>query len=207
MIFKDRREAVRLLSNKLMKYKNETGLLILALPRGGVPVAFEAAKALETGFDVFVVRKLGAPGQQELAIGAIAGNEEIVTNEGIIRELGISSEIIQKIADEEKVELKRRNQFYRKGKPELNVKSKTVILIDDGLATGASMKAAVLALRKMGAGRIIVAVPVAPGETCEAMKKIADEVICFLTPDNFSAVGEWFQDFTQTSDKEVLELL
>lgn len=207
IVFQNRREAGSLLAGKLDKYLGSPDTIILALPRGGVPVAYEVGKALQLPIDVFIVRKLGTPWNPELAMGAIAGGGVTVFNDDVVRSLGISQDDISKITEAEKEELKRREFQYRQGSPEPVIKDKTVILIDDGLATGATMKAAVKALRKLQAAKIVVAVPVAPASACRDLEIMADEVICFSKPVYFSAVGEWYDDFTQTTDEEVGQLL
>lgn len=206
MHFKDRHEAGQFLAQKLTQYANREDVLVLALPRGGVPVGATIATALNLRLDVFIVRKLGVPGHAELAMGAIASGGTRVLNESIVRRLQISSESINSAIAREQAELERREKRYRDGRPPLDVKNRTVILVDDGLATGASMKSAVEALRKSDPARIIVAVPVGARETCEDLEKQA-EVVCVLIPEPFQSVGEWFLDFTQTTDEEVSELL
>ncbi len=205
-LFSDRREAGALLAEKLEKYKGSDAI-VLALPRGGVPVAYEVSTALKLPLDVFIVRKLGAPGNPELAMGAIAQGGVIVLNDDVIGGLRINESSIMKVSESERNELSRRELLYRKDAQPQIIKEKTIIIIDDGLATGASMKAAVKALRKMGASRIIVSIPVAPRSSCEELLEEADEVICYSTPDYFSSVGEWYEDFTQTTDEEVRLLL
>jgi len=207
MIFQNRKHAGILLSEKLLEYKSKLDVLILALPRGGVPVAFEIAKALKVPMDVFIVRKLGYPGQPELAMGAIGSGGVVVINESVVAGLGIDRGTIEMVKEEEEEELKRRELQYRKDRALPSLKGKIIILVDDGLATGATMKAAVKSVRALGAGKVVVAVPVAPPDTFEDLKKIADEVVCLETPWDFSAVGEWYRDFTQTTDNEVINLL
>jgi putative phosphoribosyl transferase len=181
--------------------------VVLALPRGGVPVAFEVARSLRTPLDVFVVRKLGVPGHEELAFGAIASGDVRVLNEDVVEMLGISSAVVERVAREEGAELVRRERAYRGDKPPIEVAGRTALLIDDGLATGASMRAAVSALRELGPKRIVVAVPVAAPDTCIALRDEADEVVCAETPEPFYGVGAWYYDFSQTSDEEVSSLL
>jgi len=207
MLFHDRAEAGRLLAGKLARYRSRPDVLVLALPRGGVPVAFEVARALHAPLDVFLVRKLGVPGQEELAMGAIATGGVRVLNEDVVRALAIPEEWIEIITAEEEQELRRREQLYRDDRPPLDVRGRTVILIDDGLATGSTMRAAIAALRELGPSRIVVAVPVAARETCEEFQAEVDEVVCAATPEPFRAVGLWYEDFSQTSDEEVHDLL
>jgi putative phosphoribosyl transferase len=180
---------------------------VLALPRGGVPVAFEVAHAIHAPLDVFIVRKLGMPGHEELAIGAIASGGVRVLNEDLVRLLGVPSHVLEQITARESAELRRRETAYRGSRPPEPIAGRTVILVDDGLATGASMKAAVLALRREGSMRIVVAVPVAAAETCESLRVEVEEVVCACTPEPFTAVGAWYEDFRQTTDEEVRELL
>jgi erythromycin esterase-like protein/predicted phosphoribosyltransferase len=206
-LFRNRREAGRLLAEKLAAYANRPDVLVLALPRGGVPVAYEVARALGAPLDVFVVRKLGVPGYEELAMGAVATGGVRVLNDQLVERLGIPEPMIDAVAAREQQELARRERLYRGGRPPLDVRGRTVILVDDGLATGATMHAAIEALRKLNPARIVVAVPTASPETCEEMKKKADEVICAITPEPFHAVGRWYRDFSQTTDEEVGALL
>ena len=180
---------------------------MLALPRGGVPVAYEVARALDAPLDVFVVRKLGLPGQEELAMGAVATGGVRVLNEQLVRALRIPDDVIEAVTASERAELERRERLYRGDRPPLDVRGRTVILVDDGLATGATMQAAIQALRPQQPARIVVAVPTAAWETCEALKVQADEVVCAVTPDPFYAVGMWYEDFSQTTDDEVRALL
>jgi predicted phosphoribosyltransferase len=190
-----------------MKYKNNPDILVLALPRGGVPVGYEIAKALNATLDVFVVRKLGVPGHEELGMGAIASGGARVLNDQVIRQLHISPETIDSVTSREEMELQRRERLYRGDRSALNIHNKTVILVDDGLATGSSMKAAIAAVRQQNPARIVVAVPTAPVETCAELKAEADEVICAMTPECFRAVGEWYGSFPQTTDAEVRDLM
>jgi erythromycin esterase-like protein/predicted phosphoribosyltransferase len=206
-LFRDRREAGRVLAEKLATYANRPDVLVLALPRGGVPVAYEVARALGAPLDVFVVRKLGVPGYEELAMGAVATGGVLVLNDQLVERLGIPEPMIDAIAARERQELARRERLYRGGRPPPDVRGRTVILVDDGLATGATMHAAIQALRQQHPARIVVAVPTASPETCEEMKAKADEVICAITPEPFHAVGRWYQDFSQTTDEEVGDLL
>jgi putative phosphoribosyl transferase len=182
-------------------------VVVLALPRGGVPVGFEVAKALNAPLDVFVVRKLGLPGQEELAMGAIASGGARVLNRDLIRALNIPEEVLDEVTREEQRELERREREYRDGRPPIDVRGKTVILVDDGLATGSSMRVAVLALKQKQPEQVIVAVPVAPADSCAEMQSVADKVVCAVTPQPFWGVGQWYEDFSQTSDEEVRELL
>jgi erythromycin esterase-like protein/predicted phosphoribosyltransferase len=206
-LFRDRREAGRLLAERLAAYANRPDVLVLALPRGGVPVAYEVAQALGAPLDVFVVRKLGVPGYEELAMGAIATGGVRVLNDQLVERLGIPAHMIDAIATRERQELARRERLYRGGRPPPDVRGRTAILVDDGLATGATMHAAIEALRQQKPARIVVAVPTASPETCEEMKAKADDVICAITPEPFHAVGRWYQDFSQTTDEEVSVLL
>ena len=206
-LFRDRREAGRLLAAKLTAYANRPDVIVLALPRGGVPVADEVARALGAPLDVFVVRKLGVPGSEELAMGAVATGGVRVLNDQLVNRLGIPDHLIDAVAVREGQELARRERLYRGGRPHLDVRDRTVILVDDGLATGATMHAAIAALRQLYPARIVVAVPTASPETCEEMRAEVDDVICAITPEPFQAVGRWYQDFAQTTDEEVQDLL
>jgi len=205
--FLDRYDGGRRLAEKLGKFANEPNLLVLALPRGGVPVAYEVARALHAPLDVFLVRKLGFPGHPELAMGAIATGGVRILDHFTIQMYGVRPEDIDRITAEEQRELARRERLYRDDRPAPDVKDHTVILVDDGLATGSTMRAAVEALREEGARKIVVAVPVAPPDTCEAMKSEVDEIVCAVTPEPFRAVGIWYADFSETADDEVRELL
>lgn len=206
-LFLDRRDAGRRLAEKIAGYSHRPDVLVLALPRGGVPVAYEVARALNAPLDVFVVRKLGVPGYEELAMGAVATGGVRVLNNEIVEALGIPAPMIDAVAARERQELARRERLYRGGRPPPDVRGRTVILVDDGLATGATMHAAIEALRQQGPASIVVAVPTASPDTCEEMKKKADVVICAITPEPFHAVGRWYQEFSQTTDEEVRELL
>jgi predicted phosphoribosyltransferase len=206
-LFRDRREAGRLLAAKLTAYANRPDVIVLALPRGGVPVGYEVARALGAPLDVFVVRKLGVPGYEELAMGAVATGGVRVLNDQVVSRLGIPEHVIDAVAAHEQHELALREPLYRGGRPPLDVRDRTVILVDDGLATGATMHAAIAALRQLHPARIVVAVPTASPETCEEMRAEADDVICAVTPEPFQAVGRWYQDFSQTMDEEVQDLL
>ena len=205
--FADRVEAGRLLAEQLRSYAGRPDALVLALPRGGLPVAFEIATRLHLPLDIFLVRKLGAPGQPELAMGAIATGGARVLNEDVIRYLSVPPEVIEAVAHAEQIELERREQAYRGERPTPDLHGKQVILVDDGLATGSSMRAAIGAVRTQSPARIIVAVPVAARETCEELKREVEELVCLRTPEPFSAVGLWYDDFSQTSDEEVRDLL
>jgi predicted phosphoribosyltransferase len=206
-VFRDRREAGRLLAAKLSTYAGKPDIVVLGLPRGGVPVAFEVARALAAPLDVFLVRKLGVPGHEELAMGAVASGGVVVLNDDVIARLGIAPEEIDAVAAKETAELARREQLYRSGRTSPEFSGRTVILVDDGLATGATMRAAITALRQSGPARIIVAVPTAAPDICEEFKKQADEIVCYMTPAPFLAVGRWYEDFGQTTDNEVCALL
>lgn len=207
MLLRDRSEAGRTLAQKLGAYAGRDDVVVLGLPRGGVPVAFEVARALDAPLDVFLVRKLGVPGHEELAMGAIASGGVRVLSEDVVRRLNLSPRAIEAVASAEQRELQRREREYRGDQPPPDVRGKTVILVDDGLATGATMRAAIAALRRQGPARIVVAVPVAAASTCEELRDIADEVVCAVTPEPFLAVGQWYHDFSQTTDEEVRELL
>ncbi len=203
----DRRAAGRALAEALGKYAGRNDVIVLALPRGGVPVAAEIAKSLEAPLDVMLVRKLGAPWQPELAMGAIASGGVRVMNDEVVRGMGISPEEIERVAEEELRELERREQAYRGDKPWPDLTDKSVILVDDGLATGATMHAAIDAVRAQNPARVVVAVPVAPPDTVQALKPLVDEVICLFQPEPFMAIGQWYQDFSQLTDAEVKALL
>jgi putative phosphoribosyl transferase len=205
--FPNRTEAGRLLAEKLVKYAGRPDVIVLGLPRGGVPVAYEVAKRLGVPLDVFIVRKLGVPGFEELAAGAIASGGVRVLNEDVMRALPNADEVIESITAKETAELQRREQSYRDGRPAPELRDRIVILVDDGLATGATMRAAVKALRHRGAAKIVVAVPVGPPDTCHEIEQQADETVCLSMPEFFQAVGQYYEDFSQTSDDEVRELL
>jgi putative phosphoribosyl transferase len=207
MIFRNRTEAGRQLATKLRAYADRSDVIVLGLPRGGVPIGFEVARALRAPLDVFLVRKLGVPGHEELAMGAIASGGVRVMNEQVMKRLPIPQKMVDAVAAEEQRELERRERLYRDGRPAPQVRGKTVVLVDDGLATGSTMRAAVTALRQLGPERIVVAVPVGAPETCEEFQHEADEAICASEPDPFYAVGYWYADFEPTSDEEVRELL
>jgi putative phosphoribosyl transferase len=205
--YQDRTEAGRVLAQKLSRYANRDDLIVLALPRGGVPVAYEIARALHAPLDVFVVRKLGVPGHEELAMGAIASGGVLVIDPNVTQDLAIPPDVIRKVAALEQQERLRRERIYRGDRPEPQVNGRTVILVDDGLATGSTMRAAVAALRKVHPARIVVAVPVGASATCAELAPEVDEMICARTPESFYAVGEWYANFGQTTDEEVRDLL
>ncbi|MBV8847386.1 MAG: phosphoribosyltransferase [Bryobacterales bacterium] len=206
-LFRDRAGAGRVLGGILKPVIPGGDLIVLALPRGGVPVGFEVAEALHADLDVFLVRKLGVPGQEELAMGALASGGVRVLNEKLIEHLGIPDSVIDQIAAREQREIERREHLYRDGRSPQPVQGRTVILVDDGLATGATMLAAAIAVRESRPKQIVVAVPVASRETCDDFRKRVDRVVCAATPEPFSAVGEWYEHFTQTTDEEVQQLL
>jgi putative phosphoribosyl transferase len=205
--FRDRREAGRLLATALAGYADRPDALVLGLPRGGVVVAAEVARGIRVPLDVWVVRKLGLPANPELAIGAIGRGGVRVLNDDVLRELGIGADVIESVAADEAVELERRERLYRGARPFPELAGKTAILVDDGLATGSTMRAAVLSARSMAPSRVVVAVPVGAAATCLDLGGVADEVVCLRTPDPFRAVGAWYEDFAQTTDEEVRELL
>lgn len=205
--FQDRRHAGRALSEELRKYAGRNDVVVLALPRGGVPVAFEVARRLEAPLDLFLVRKLGTPGHRELAMGAIASGGVRVLNDDVVRWYGIAQDDIDAVAQEEERELLRRELAYREGRDPAPVEGRVAILVDDGLATGSTMRAAVKAVRQRDPSRVVVAVPVGARDTCDELSAIADEVVCVGTPEPFSAVGQWYADFNQTTDDEVRRLL
>jgi putative phosphoribosyl transferase len=205
--FPNRTEAGRQLAEKLIKYAGRADVIVLGLPRGGVPVAFEVAQRLGVPLDVFLVRKLGVPGFEELAVGAIASGGVRVLNEDVMRAIPNVDEVIESVTARETAELERREQSYRDGRPPPELRNRVVILVDDGLATGATMRAAVKALRQRCVAKIVVAVPVGPPDTCREFEDEADETICASAPEFFQAVGQYYEDFSQTSDEEVRELL
>jgi predicted phosphoribosyltransferase len=207
MGFRDRRDAGKRLAELLMAYKGRNDVHVLALPRGGIPVGYEISKALEVPMDVFLVRKLGVPGHEELAMGAIAEGGFVYTNENVIHALNVAEPVIHTVMRREQEELERRVRQYRGNEPLPNIRDQIILLVDDGLATGASMLVAARAIREMEPMRLVVAIPVAPPESCEMLQREADEVICALTPTFFTSVGSWYEDFTQTTDEEVEELL
>jgi predicted phosphoribosyltransferase len=205
--YQDRRHAGRVLANALRGYAGRRDVVVLALPRGGVPVAYEVATRLGAPLDVFVVRKLGIPGHEEFAMGAIASGGVLVLNREVIEDLGIPKATVEAVIAREQAELSRREQKYRGGRPPLEVSGKICILVDDGLATGSTMRAAIAGLRQRGPWRIIVAVPIAAPSTCRELSAEADEIVCAATPEPFVAVGRWYADFEQTTDEEVRALL
>ncbi|OUL21191.1 phosphoribosyl transferase [Nostoc sp. T09] len=207
MLFQDRSLAGQLLAQDLALYANRPDVLVLALPRGGVPIAFEIAKVLNVVLDVWLVRKLGVPNQQELAMGAIASGDVQIVNQDIVRDFNLSERTIAKVAAQEYQELKRREQLYRGNRPFPKLQGKTVILVDDGLATGATMLAAIIAVQKQQPARIVVAVPVAASPAYQQLADKVDEMVCLSTPTPFYSVGQWYQRFPQTTDDEVRDLL
>jgi putative phosphoribosyl transferase len=207
MQLRDRAEGGQLLATRLMRYAGQPDVVVLGLPRGGVPVAFEVARALGAPLDVFVVRKLGAPGHEEFAIGAIATGGVHLFDWESIRKLGISNAEVEAVVTRESRELQRRELAYRDDRSARDIRGLTVILVDDGLATGSTMRAAVHALRQQAPSRIVVGVPVGSPVNCSELGKEADEVVCAVTPESFYAVGQWYNDFVQTTDEEVRELL
>jgi putative phosphoribosyl transferase len=207
MRFRDRADGGRQLGARLVEYASRPDVLVLGLPRGGVPVAAEVAAAISAPLDVLLVRKLGVPGQPELAMGAIAAGGVQVLSHDLIRDLGIPIALVEQVAEQERPELERRDRAYRGNRPPPHVAGRTVILVDDGLATGASMEAAAAALRQMGPAAIVIAVPVGARETCARLAAVADRVVCLESPEPFDAVGLWYEDFSQTSDREVARLL
>ncbi|MGH9602399.1 MAG: phosphoribosyltransferase [Terriglobales bacterium] len=207
MFFRDRADAGRRLAERLDEYRQRADVLVLALPRGGVPVGFEVANALGVPLDVILVRKLGVPLQPELAMGAIASGGTRVLNELVVNSLLIPPQTVEFVAARERLELERRERAYRGDRPPPAVRGKTVILVDDGIATGSSIRAAILALREQGARQIVVAVPVAPHATAHELAGLADRVVCVLEPEDFHAIGQWYDDFSQLSDGDVIRLL
>ena len=206
-LFRDRRDAGRRLAAKLSAYANRSGVMVLALPRGGVPVGYEVAQALGAPLDVFVVRKLGVPDCEEVAMGALASGGVRVLNRDLIEQIGIPDDLIDAVTAHEQAELARRERLYRGGRLPPDLRGSAVLLVDDGLATGATMQAAVEALRKLAPARIVVAVPIGSRAACEEMRKTADEVICAMTPEPFRSVGRWYETFEQATDQEVRDLL
>ncbi len=206
-LFKDRFEAGRMLARELMHYADRDDVVVLALPRGGVPVAFEVAKVLNAPLDVFLVRKLGLPGREELAMGAIASGGVRVLNEEVVGWYKVNEKVIDSVAQREQRELERRERAYRGNRAMPLLRNRTAILVDDGLATGTTMRAAVSALRKYNPARIVIAVPTAPQETCREFREVVDSIVCATTPQPFWAIGAWYEDFSQTTDEEVRDLL
>lgn len=206
-VFRDRREAGQVLATMLSGYRDDPDVVVLGLPRGGVPVAYEIAVTLHVALDVMVVRKLGVPGHEELAMGAIASGGVQVINEDVVRYLNLTPAVLASVAAVEQEELARREQAYRGERPPVAVDGRTVILVDDGLATGSTMRAAVTALRRRRPARIVIAIPTAAPETCEELKLEVDEIVCPMTPAPFYGVGQWYEVFDQTPDEEVRDLL
>ena len=207
MLFRDRAHAGALLARRLAKYRTRDDVIVLGLPRGGIPVAYEVARSLQAPLDVFLVRKLGVPGYEEVAMGAIATGGVRVVNQSVVQSLGIPDREIDRVAAAEQRELERREAAYRSKSGPPEVGGRIVILVDDGLATGSTLRAAVAALRPLGPAKIVVAVPVAASETCAAFRHEVDEIVCAETPDPFYAVGRFYDDFSQTTDEEVCDLL
>jgi putative phosphoribosyl transferase len=206
--FVDRKEAGRELGNALAgRFGNRDDIIVLALPRGGVPVGYEVASVLRAPLDIFIVRKLGFPGHDEFAMGAIASGGVRVLNEEVFRDYPVPMHLVDAIAERELLEVERREKSYRGSRPHPDVRNKTVIVVDDGLATGSTMRAAVRALREMNPRAVVVAVPVAARQTCDEFRAEVDDILCLRTPEPFQAVGLWYQNFDQTSDEEVHELL
>ncbi|MER7131406.1 phosphoribosyltransferase [Streptosporangium saharense] len=206
-VFEDRRDAGRVLAGLLEHYRDRPDVVVLGLPRGGVPVAYEIAVALKAPLDVFVVRKLGVPGHEELAMGAIAGGGVVVLNEDIVRRAGVWPDTLREVTADERRELVRRERTYREGRPPPDLMGRTVVVVDDGLATGATMRAAVAALRRHEPAGIVVAVPTASEQAVQELRALADQVVCASTPPFFTAVGFSYRDFEQTTDEEVRDLL
>jgi putative phosphoribosyl transferase len=207
MIFLNRTDAGRKLAGRLAAYANRADVIVLGLPRGGVPVAFEVARALHAPLDVFLSRKLGVPGQEELAFGALASGGVRVLDQDLIREIGISPEEVARVTEKAQKELERRESVYRAGRPPLRVEGLTALLVDDGIATGSSIRAGAKALRQMKPARIVIAVPVAPASTCKRLRDAVDELVCLHMPKMFLAIGQFYEDFSQLSDEEVIDLL
>ena len=205
--FRDRTDAGRAVAEALREYARRDDVVVLGLPRGGVPVAAEVARALDAPLDVFLVRKLGVPGHEELAMGAVASGSVRVVNDELVRRLELSDEEVESVVAREEAELERREKAYRNGRPRPELRGKVAVLVDDGLATGSTMRAAVEALRREGPARLVVAVPVGAGESCDDLRPLVDDLVCLATPQPFYAVGLWYDDFSPTTDDEVRELL
>jgi predicted phosphoribosyltransferase len=205
--FHNRVDAGRRLADRLQEFAGRDDVIVLGLPRGGIPVAYEVASCLAAPLDVFVVRKLGVPGHPELAMGAIAGGGIEVLSRDLIRALGVPESLVEQVTRRERVELERREVLYRGSRPPSTIRNRTVVIVDDGLATGSTMEAAIAALRQQGPARIVVAVPVGARETCDRLRAVADQLECVSTPEPFDAVGCWYEDFAQTTDEEVIQLL
>lgn len=205
--FHDRIEAGRLLATRLMEYANRPDVLVLALPRGGVPVGYEIAQALNVPLDICLVRKLGAPGQKELAMGAIAPGGIMVLNNEVLRNLQISRQMLLQVATQEKQELERRAQVYRGDRPLPQVRDRVIILVDDGIATSSTLRAAIALLQQQHPQKIVVAAPVAPATVCQSLQRLVQEIVCLSMPEPLSSIGMWYQDFSQTTDEEVCHLL
>lgn len=206
-LYQDRRDGGQTLADELSHYAGRSDVIVLGLPRGGVPVAYEVARRLGVRLDVFLVRKLGVPGQEELAMGAIASGDVRVLNDDVVRQLHMADEVIDSVADQERIELRRREQAYRGDRSLPDLRGRTVILVDDGLATGATMRAAVAGVRAHEPAEIVVAVPTAAPQTCADLETIVNEIVCAETPQPFLGVGAWYRDFSQTTDAEVRDLL
>jgi putative phosphoribosyl transferase len=207
MIFQDRSEAGRRLAKLLKPYANRDDVIVLGIPRGGVPVAFEVAAALKAPLDLFLLRKLGVPGQEELAFGAIASGGVRVLDHEIVDGMGLTNNQIEEVVARETTELQRRERLYRGGRPPLDIRGFTVLLVDDGIATGSSMRAAIAALRQREPARLVIAVPVAPSSTCKRLQAAVDELVCDQMPESFYAIGQFYEEFSQVTDEEVIELL
>ena len=205
--FVDRHAAAMMLADNLQQFAKRDDVVVLALPRGGVPVGYEVARVLGAPLDVFVVRKLGLPGHPELAMGAIASGGVRVLNQDVLEFIAVPQATIDALTSTEQLELERRERAYRDGRPLVPIEGRVVILVDDGLATGSTMRAAVLAVRRLHPARVVVAVPVGAWEACQDLREVADEVVCAFTPEPFGAVGLWYADFSQTTDAEVRQLL
>lgn len=206
-VFQDRYDAGRRLADQLIQYQNDPSTLVLALPRGGVPVAYEVSKKLQLPLDIFIVRKLGVPFHEELAMGAIASGNSVFLNEEIISNLSITQNTIQQVIEKEKTELERREKKYREGRPFPSIAGKKIILIDDGIATGASIYSAIIALKRLSPQKIIIGIPIAPEETITELKHLVDEMVCIYPAPIFYGVGQFYKDFSQTTDEEVMQLI